>query len=763
MNNKKATSNNLLIALFVSILLSVPFNSMAQTTFKAMLSSSNEVSPVQTMAHGEITATLDGNELAVEGSFDDLSSNMIEIAGTPAHIHAGKAGENGGVAVALTVSADGDNQGGSLSTGDNTFTLDDSQVETLNDRGMYVNIHTENYSAGELRGQLLLDADAHFRANLSGAFEVPAVESEAFGSVVLELHGDSLFASGTFHNLSSDVATDIGGGAHIHAAPAGANGDVAVALDITLNDDNQSGMLSVDSNRFELSAAQKTALMNREMYVNIHSTNYNPGEIRGQVVNKSSVGFYADFSGSAEVGEEVNTGAYGAAIAELNGDSVFVSGHFDDLSGTLNNIAGTPAHIHAGMAGSNGGVAKKLAVAADDDSLGGMFHHSQNRVELNADEKAVMLDRGFYLNIHSANYPAGELRGQILGEATTYFTATLSGTNEVQPVATSGYGAAIGEVKDSTLIVSGSFNGLVSPLNTEVGSHLHQAGPGSNGGVQVPLTFTLGDMDTTGTYAASSNTFTLSQELKTGLFDEEMYVNVHTDEYGAGEVRGQMVHAPNAYADSSAITAPADGAELTLEGAASTDFTATWEGSMDPDENEVVYIWQLSTDQEFGNILVNANVGSQTNFTTDFATVDDILENAGVESGGTATVYHRVVVSDGSERTAGKPKSVSLTRGSLTDIEEENGNVPDRIKLSQNYPNPFNPTTTIRFTLDKAANASIKVYNIAGQNVATITDKNYSAGNHKVTFNAGNLSSGIYFYELNAGDTKLMRKMTLMK
>ena len=728
-----------------------------------MLSSSNEVSPEQTMAHGEVTATLDGNELSVEGSFDELSSEMIEIAGTPAHIHAGMAGENGGVALSLTVSTDADNQGGSLSTADNTFTLNDSQLETLHNRGMYVNIHTENHPSGELRGQLLPDADAHFRANLSGAFEVPAVKSEGHGSVVLELHGDSLFASGTFHNLSSDVATDIAGGAHIHAAAAGANGDVAVPLSITLNDDNQSGMLSVDSNRFELSDSQKMALMNREMYVNIHTANYNAGEIRGQIVNKSSVGFYADFSGSAEVGEEVNTSAYGAAIAELNGDSVFVSGHFDDLSSDLNNIAGTPAHIHAGMAGTNGGVAKGLAVTADNDSRGGMLHHSQNRVELTDEQKGVMLDRGFYINVHSANYPAGELRGQIVGEATTYFTATLSGTNEVQPVPSTGYGAAIGEVKDSTLIVSGSFNGLISPFNTEVGSHLHQAGPGSNGDVQVPLNYSLGEMDTSGVFVPSSNTFTLSQQLKTGLFEEQMYVNVHTEEYGAGEIRGQMVHAPNAYADSSAITAPSDGAELTLEGAISTEFTATWESSMDADGNDVVYIWQLSTDPEFGSVLVNANVGSQTNFTTDFGTVDDILENAGVEAGGTATVYHRVVASDGSERTAGNPKSVTLTRGSLTDIEEQDGNLPERIELSQNYPNPFNPTTTIRFSLNEAANASIKVYNMAGQNVATITDQRYSAGTHKVTFDARNLSSGVYFYELNAGDTQLMRKMTLMK
>lgn len=84
-------------------------------------------------------------------------------------------------------------------------------------------------------------------------------------------------------------------------------------------------------------------------------------------------------------------------------------------------------------------------------------------------------------------------------------------------------------------------------------------------------------------------------------------------------------------------------------------------------------------------------------------------------------------------------------------------------KLSQNYPNPFNPSTTISFSLGESGFTTLKVYDLLGREVRTLVEENRVSGRHEVSFNAKNLSSGIYFYELRSNGIRLIRKMTLLK
>ena len=89
--------------------------------------------------------------------------------------------------------------------------------------------------------------------------------------------------------------------------------------------------------------------------------------------------------------------------------------------------------------------------------------------------------------------------------------------------------------------------------------------------------------------------------------------------------------------------------------------------------------------------------------------------------------------------------------------------LPQSFTLSQNYPNPFNPTTKIEFAIPKSENVTLKVFNILGQQVATLVNQHMDAGTYKVDFDASKLSSGLYIYRIEAGTFNSSRKMMLVK
>ncbi|WP_421775058.1 family 10 glycosylhydrolase [Gracilimonas sp.] len=101
--------------------------------------------------------------------------------------------------------------------------------------------------------------------------------------------------------------------------------------------------------------------------------------------------------------------------------------------------------------------------------------------------------------------------------------------------------------------------------------------------------------------------------------------------------------------------------------------------------------------------------------------------------------------------------------GGIVVSNEQVEETPERISLSQNYPNPFNPTTRITFDLPNSGFTSLKVYDMLGRQVTELISRNMTAGEHTIDFDASELSSGIYIYQLNMGDVSLTRKMTLIK
>jgi hypothetical protein len=89
--------------------------------------------------------------------------------------------------------------------------------------------------------------------------------------------------------------------------------------------------------------------------------------------------------------------------------------------------------------------------------------------------------------------------------------------------------------------------------------------------------------------------------------------------------------------------------------------------------------------------------------------------------------------------------------------------IPKTYSLNQNYPNPFNPVTKIEYAVPNDVKVTIKVYDVVGREVNVLVNEVKTAGYYSINWNASNLSSGIYFYQMKAGNFYAVKKMMLIK
>lgn len=157
------------------------------------------------------------------------------------------------------------------------------------------------------------------------------------------------------------------------------------------------------------------------------------------------------------------------------------------------------------------------------------------------------------------------------------------------------------------------------------------------------------------------------------------------------------------------------------------------------------------------NSLIRINQDADTVWTKIIGESSDVANSVQQTSDGGFIVTGRT-------NSSGNPNVWLVRIGSEgTTFAEYNSTVPSGYKLFQNYPNPFNPGTVISYQLPVSANVSLKVYDVLGNETATLADEYKTAGNYEVEFDATNLPSGIYFYKLQAGDFTETKKLTLLK
>lgn len=115
---------------------------------------------------------------------------------------------------------------------------------------------------------------------------------------------------------------------------------------------------------------------------------------------------------------------------------------------------------------------------------------------------------------------------------------------------------------------------------------------------------------------------------------------------------------------------------------------------------------------------------------------------------------------------AGYSAILWTTNGGSVGVDEENlllSHRPRSHHLLQNYPNPFNPSTTIQFTVPKRGYVLLTVFNTLGEEVATLVNTEMSPGAHSSTWNAEGMASGIYFYQIQAGEFVQTKKLLLLR
>ena len=204
-----------------------------------------------------------------------------------------------------------------------------------------------------------------------------------------------------------------------------------------------------------------------------------------------------------------------------------------------------------------------------------------------------------------------------------------------------------------------------------------------------------------------------------------------------------------------AITAPEDGAAILLGDEPDTAVEVAWFAAEDVDGDAIGYRWEaVLAGGDFAEPLLTVETDA-TSFETTHGVLDAALAGVGVESGGSATVEHRVVASDGTVETAGALATVILTRPVSTDAET--GAMPSAFAAHGVYPNPSDGAARVAVDLPWAAEVTVEVYDTAGRQVAVRTQA-LGAGHGRIVSLSGlSLPTGVYVYRLTAASPRASR------
>ncbi|MEO6097360.1 MAG: CHRD domain-containing protein [Fibrobacteria bacterium] len=463
----------------------------------------------------------------VYGAFTNLSGPI-----TSAHFHPGVRGINGPPAITIT----GWLKGNSIAT--TWAPIARSTVDSLLRGLFYLNIHTAAHPNGEIRGQVELERDLQFTAEIKGRFEKDSVTTAAEGIGYFQLSADdSTLSTWVVYRYPADDEADTLTMAHFHVGSKGANG--AVAIDLT--PDTSAGFMVARKSLVSpmngiTSAAFLDSLKAGSVYINFHSKKHAGGLMRGQLTATRERIFPSVLKDNA-----AGTQRQGVAITWLSNDTkkLIVRASYSGMTGSI-----TAAHFHK---------ATPVVVPIDSSTISATGIAAE--IPLDAVSTAGFNEEGFiadlmmgdiYLNVHTVANPGGEISGALKLPVRTGWAFSLEGAQETPAVTTRAFGAGVVSMDPDSLnvryaVVADSLDSLFTA------AHFHRQAAGAAGGLvfDIGKTFNMNIDSMTGLWATgwwtprnSPNPFT--KVLSSSLLADSLYINIHTARNPAGAIRGQI-------------------------------------------------------------------------------------------------------------------------------------------------------------------------------------------------------------------------------
>ena len=466
-------------------------------------------------------------------------------------------------------------------------------------------------------------------------------------------------------------------------------------------------------------------LVNQRIYVNVHTSAFGGGEIRGYTGAQShAFGIKMD---GAQAGQASN--GKGTGYVSWDSASTKVSYHmtYAGLNAPL-----TVAHFHSAR---TTGVIQGIGFT--DSTASGFWNVPDSVLHL--------LIRGeLYVNIHTSFATGGEIRGAVVPYGEFTFGVAIDGAQ----ASTISLAQGTAWVSLDRFATKAKYHMTYASLGgTYAGSHFHAGAL-----ILKAITF-VGNV-------ADGDWLNLSDSNLRDLLKGDVYINIHSSLFGDGEIRGNLKYGN----DGDAVwSATLDGSTAgTISTAKGTAWLALYQ-----DDSVKVRVTIAGLTSAFTSAHVHAaNTGILfgLNFTDSTGTAtafrpDSVLLQ--LIKGQLYVNVHTGTFGGGEIRGNLKFGSGVVTG---VQIDKTSDNIPASYTLDQNYPNPFNPTTAISFSLAERGNVSLKIYNLLGQVVATLLDDVKEAGIYNVSFDASGLTSGVYFYQLTREKgSGITRRMVLLK
>lgn len=192
------------------------------------------------------------------------------------------------------------------------------------------------------------------------------------------------------------------------------------------------------------------------------------------------------------------------------------------------------------------------------------------------------------------------------------------------------------------------------------------------------------------------------------------------------------------------------------------NFIFTWQK---PSQHSTIrYKWKVRKADTYDEISYYSDNGGMDSVITLRRGFLDTLARVFGRNTDTVSCIWRVYAYNGTDSLSSQNQNLFyIVRNVLTGAKVISSSIPDEFGLFQNYPNPFNPLTVIRFTIPKSEQVKISVYDLTGRELKNLVNEKKPAGIYEISFNAGLLSSGIYFYRMQSGDFTEVRRMVLIK